>query len=119
VNDNNYIPGLIETLLGAIDNCDWEALSELLGDDTVYEVSGFPHFEGKHAVMNYYENIRPIDAGHHTIDSIVSEGDEAVCCGRFVGTKRDGNVVDVLFADKLQFVNFKIEKRRVYFCQPE
>jgi ketosteroid isomerase-like protein len=119
LNDSNKIPGLIEALLDAIDNADWGSLSKLLSDDTVYEVSTSPRFEGKHAVMDYYENIRPIVSGQHTIVSILNDGDKAVCCGRFVGTKKDGSVVDILFADELQFGNFKIEKRRVYFCQPE
>ena len=71
MNKTNYIPGMIEALLTAIDNCDWDSLSKLLSDDTVYEVSGFPRFEGREAVMDYYENIRPIESGEHTINSIV------------------------------------------------
>ena len=88
MNKTNYIPGMIEALLTAIDNCDWDSLSKLLSDDTVYEVSGFPRFEGREAIMDYYENIRPIESGEHTINSIVSEGDKGVCCGRFIGRKK-------------------------------
>ena len=119
MNDSNYIAGAIEALLTAIDNQDWDSLSKLLCDDTVYEVSGFPRFEGKQAVMDYYENIRPILSSTHTIKSIVTEGDKCVCCGVFVGMKKDGERIDILFADVISFENFKIKQRRVYFCQPE
>ena len=118
MTEKNYIPSMVEALLMAIDNCDWDSLSKLLSTDTVYEVSGFPRFDGKDAVMDYYENIRPIESGEHTIDSIVAEENKAVCCGRFVGTKKNGELVDVLFADELGFENFRIKQRRVYFCQP-
>ena len=67
-----WIAGAIEALLTAIDNQDWDSLSKLLCDDTVYEVSGFPRFDGKQAVMDYYEKIRPILSSTHTIKSIVT-----------------------------------------------
>ncbi len=119
MNDKNYIPELIQALLRAIDNKDWASLSKLLCDDTVYEVSGFPRFDGKNAVMEYYENIRPIKSGTHIIESIISKGDKGVCCGIFSGVKMNGDRIDVMFADEISFKNFKIKQRRVYYCQPE
>jgi ketosteroid isomerase-like protein len=119
MNDKNYIPGLVQALLTAIDHQDWESLSKLLSADTIYEVSGFPRFEEKSAVMDYYENTRPIKSGIHTIESIITDGDRGVCCGHFVGVKKDGESVDLLFADEISFENLKIKQRRVYFCQPE
>ncbi len=75
MNDSNYIAGAIEALLTAIDNRDWDSLSKLLSEDTVYEVSGFQRFEVKQAVMDYFEDILPILSGTHTIESIVTDGD--------------------------------------------
>lgn len=118
MNDKNYVPGLIQALLTAIDNMDWNTLSSLLSESTIYEVSGFPRFEGKSAVMDYYEIIRPIKSGTHTVESIITDGDRGICCGHFVGIKKDGESVDLLFADEISFENLKIEQRRVYFCQP-
>lgn len=119
MKDNSYIKGEIEALLVAIDSEDWDSLSKLLHDDTLYEVTGFPRFQGRRAVLDYYENIRPIRVGVHTIESIVIEGDSGICCGHFAGTKKDGEKIDVLFADAMTFENFKIKSRRVYFCAPE
>jgi uncharacterized protein len=118
MSNKNYIPGLMQVLLTAIDHQDWDSLSKLLSDDTIYDGSGFPRFEGKSAVMDYYENIRPIKFGTHTIESIISEGNKGVCCGHFSGVKKDGERVELLFADEIGFENFKIKQRRVYFCQP-
>lgn len=113
------INGVAIALLTAIDNEDWDSLSKLLHDDTVYEVTGFPRFKGRHAVMDYYENIRPIASGQDTIDKTVLDEQGGVIMGRFVGEKKDGSKIDVLFADDLELQDFKITKRRVYFCQPQ
>ena len=118
MKNNSYIQGEIKGLFVAIDNQDWDSLTKLLHDDSVYEVSGYPRFAGKQAVMDYYENIRPIKAGTHIIESIVTDGDKAVCCGEFSGIKKDGERIDLFFADEISFENFKIKQRRVYFCQP-
>ena len=114
----NYVPGGMRALLTAIDNQDWHSLALLLCDDTCYEVSGFAPFRGKHAVLEYYRHERPILSGIHTIESIISEGDSGVCCGRFVGVKKNAERVDIRFADEIHFQNFRIRQRRVYFCQP-
>ena len=109
----------MQTLLTVIDEQDWDSLAKLLSDESVYEVSGFPRFEGKREVMDYYENIRPIKSGKHYITSILTDGDRGVCCGKFSGEKKDGEKIDLFFVDEINFENFKIKKRRVYFCQPE
>jgi ketosteroid isomerase-like protein len=44
MKNSNYIPGLVEALLRAIDNKDWDSLSKLLSEDTSYEVFWFPLF---------------------------------------------------------------------------
>lgn len=119
MKDTKYMHGIIKALLVAIDNQDWDSLAKLLDDDSVYEVSGYPRFAGKQSVIDYYENIRPIISGTHMIESIVTEGDKAVCCGGFAGIKKDGERVELFFADQIFFENFKIKQRRVYFCQPK
>lgn len=118
MQNNSYIEGVINSLLRAIDDEDWDSLGKLLHHETVYEVSGFPRFEGSLAVMDYYENIRPIKSGSHSIDRLIKEGDWACCTGRFAGVKKDGEKVELLFSDALEFEDFKIKQRRVYFCIP-
>jgi hypothetical protein len=68
--------------------------------------------------MDYYENTRQIISGTHLIESIISDGDRCVCCGNFVGVKKNDERIELLFADEITFENFKIKQRRVYFCQP-
>jgi len=119
MNTSNYIPEMMEALLTAIDEEDWSSLEKLLGDESIYEVSGFPRFEGKRAVMDYYETIRPIKSGKHFITSILTDGDKGICSGKFSGVKNNGEKVDLFFIDEINFENFKIKQRRVYFCQPE
>jgi len=119
MNNNSYIPGMMKALLTAIDDEDWDSLSKLLSDDSTYEVSGFPRFDGKQEVMDYYENIRPIKSGTHYITSILTDADKGVCSGRFSGEKKDGEKIELFFVDEINFENFKIKKRRVYLCQPE
>ena len=118
MTNNSYIQGAIKALLVALDNEDWDSFAKLLDNDAVYEVSGYPRFEGKRAIMDYYENIRPIKSGTHIIESIFTDADKAVCCGKFSGLKKDGERIDLFFADEISFENFKIKQRRVYFCQP-
>ena len=116
MHDEKFATGMVEALLTAIDNKDWDSLAKLLNEDSVYEVHGFPPYTGKKEILEYYENIRPIQAGVHTIESIYTGLDSVVCCGVFVGMKKDGSRIDISFADELRFHNFKISKRRVYFC---
>lgn len=110
---------IVHALLRAIDDKDWDSLSKLLADDTSYEVSGFPIFSGKHAVLDYYENIRPIVSGTHAVESIICEGKKLCCSGRFSGELKNGDKIDVLFADLLEIDNFKITRRCVYYCQSD
>ena len=117
--DEKFISGVVEALLTAIDNQDWDSLAKLFSDDAVYEVTGFPLYEGRKAIMNYYENIRPIQSGTHTIESIYQNDKAAVCCGNFKGIKTNGEGIELRFADELEFENFKIKNRRVYFCQSD
>jgi len=118
MTDENEIRGLIETLLAAIDAQDWERLSGLLSEDTRYEVSGFPAFCGRPAVMDYYRRLRPVKHGRHTIDEIIPGDGSAVCTGRFTGIKKSGEDIDILFADVIRLAGRRIKQRRVYFCQP-
>ncbi|NKB38464.1 MAG: hypothetical protein GKR93_15090 [Gammaproteobacteria bacterium] len=117
--DQKFISGIVEALLTAIDNQDWDSLAKLFSDDAVYEVTGFPLYKGRKAIMTYYEKIRPIQSGVHTIESIYTNDNAAVCCGNFTGLKNNGERIDLRFADELEFENFKIRNRRVYFCQSD
>jgi ketosteroid isomerase-like protein len=106
-------------LFRAIDEADWGVLEALLHPAAEHEESGFLPFRGRDAVMNFYRNVRPFARGEHIIEFIAQDGDRAVCWGRFLGKRRDGIEVSVLFADIIQFENRKVRKRRIYHCEPK
>jgi ketosteroid isomerase-like protein len=108
----------MQALLAAIDAADWDKLHGMLHERSRYEVPGQPPFEGRDAVMHYYRALRPIASGRHDVESIVVDGDRAVCCGRFRGERRDGSRIDLSFADVVLFAAGLILTRRVYFHEP-
>ena len=106
-------------LLRAIDAADWMVVESLFHPQAEYEVSGQRPMRGREAIMNYYRNVRAMGKGEHLIESMVAEGDNAVCWGRFNGTRRDRTEISILFSDVMQFEQNKIRKRRVYYCEPK
>ena len=113
------VKGVATALFTAIDTEDWDSLAKLLHPETIYEVSGFPRMMGKKAVLDYYENQRPIVYGNHIVEKIVLNENGGVFMGLFEGEKKDGSKIKLLFADDMELEDFRITKRRVYFCQPE
>lgn len=109
---------LAAALLDAIDRCNWPALAALLTEDTVYECPGLPRCDGRDAVLAYYRHERPVVRGHHTVETVIADGDRAVCCGRFDGELRDGRRVHVGFANVVTVQGGRIRARRLYFHQP-
>ena len=106
-------------LYRAIDESDWSVLESLMHPACEHEESGFLPFRGRDAVVNFYRNVRPIARGEHIIEFVAQDGDRMFCCGRFVGKRRDGIEVSLLFADVIQFENRKIRRHRIYHCDPK
>jgi ketosteroid isomerase-like protein len=108
----------VRMLFRAIDEADLGVLEALLHPLSEYEESGYLPFRGRESVMNFYRNVRSFARSEHIIESVSQDGDRLICCGRFLGKRRDGTEVSILFADIIQFENRKIRKRRVYHCEP-
>lgn len=109
---------IMRMLLRSIDAAEWTVVEALFHPQAEYEVSGQPPLRGREAIMNYYRHGRAIRKGEHLIESMVAEGNNGVCSGRFNATRTDGTELSVLFADSMQFEQNKIRKRRVYYCEP-
>lgn len=103
----------MRAMLAAIDAQDWVRLEGLLHPHAVYVAPGGARFEGRGSVMDYYRAVRGMAGGHHTIEGLLAETDQAVCWGRFDGTRRDGTPVSLKFSDIVRFEGGLVRERRV------
>ena len=108
----------IRNLFEAIDTSDWKTLRNLFHPEMIYERPGYEPFDGLNRVMQFYQTERILASGQHHLENILLEGDSGVCCGRFIGFKKDGGAVDERFADVYSFADGKIRTRRSYFFRP-
>lgn len=109
---------LIRLLFSAVDSCDWEKLASLFHPEVIYERPGYQQFKGLDRLLQFYRYERVLDKGRHLIDHVVTDGCNGACWGRFVGTKKDGSLVDELFVDVYTFEGERIKTRRSYFFRP-
>lgn len=108
----------LHELFRTIDSRDWSSLRGFLHPDVVYARPGYPPFEGIERVLAFYESERVIASGTHSLRSVVMSGNHGACCGRFVGTHRDGTAIDEEFADMYEFDGPLIVHRQSYFFRP-
>ena len=99
----------------AIDAADFDALEQVFHPGVVYVRGGYAPFTGLDTVMNFYRMGRVLASGEHRLENIIVEGDHGACWGRFVGKKKSGEDVDLLFSDIYRFNSGKVFFRRSYF----
>lgn len=99
----------------AVDAGDHERLLSMFHPEAVYRRGGYPPIEGAAALRDFYENVRVIDHGRHTVDSVICEGSHAAVRGRFDGVSRDGADLAVEWADFFEFDGDLIRDRTTYF----
>src|SRR5579875_2733895 len=99
----------------AVDAHDIPGLLAVFHPDIVYERPGYEPFVGIERLRRFYSQERVLATGGHSIERIIIDGDHAVVTGRYVGTTRDGDPVDELWADVYTFQEGKIRTRRTYF----
>jgi ketosteroid isomerase-like protein len=104
-------------MFASVDAADWDALSELLDSDVVYERPGYPEFVGRARVLDFYRHERVVVSGRHEIEGVIVDGDTTASWGRMQGTLSDGSQADVRFAEVCTFVGARIRTRRSYFFQ--
>ena len=109
---------LIRQMFARIDSGDWPALSGLFAADVTYHRPGYPPFAGREAVLHFYEHVRMIASGTHRLESVIADGAEAACWGRFHGVSRDGTSIDIEFAEGYRFRDGKLAERKSFFFLP-
>jgi ketosteroid isomerase-like protein len=109
---------VVRKMFTAIDGCRFEALTELMHPDAVYERPGYQAFDGIGQILDFYQNTRVIRDGCHAILDFVGDGSSAMLCGHFQGRLKDDTSVDIQYAEIYRFRDDKIAYRRSYFYTP-
>jgi uncharacterized protein len=109
---------VVRDLLAVIDSCAWDRLGEFFSQAVVYHRPGFPVIGGLAALETFYKEQRQVRMGTHSIESLISDGDQMSCFGRLRGVATNGNNIDIRFAEWYQFDNGKIVERATYFYEP-
>lgn len=109
---------LITSLFRHIDRRNLAGIEAVLAEDVVYERPGYGLFIGRERVLKFYRQERAISSGEHHLQTLVVEGRTGACCGRFNGLLKNGNTIDIRFAELYEFGQNTITKRTSYFFSP-
>jgi ketosteroid isomerase-like protein len=91
----------------------------LFSPTAVYRRPGYEPMRGAAELLAFYGGGRVIDAGAHTIETVVVDGDRAAVQGRFDGVLRDGQQIRLRFADFFCFeAGGLVAERDTYFDAP-
>jgi uncharacterized protein len=108
----------IAEMFGRIDARDWEGLKSFFCPDVTYERPGYEMIRGLPSLLDFYQNVRIIASGRHSLTQIVVADESGACWGSFAGLHRNGADLGVRFADCYTFQDGKIKTRISYFFQP-
>ncbi|MEP1536567.1 MAG: nuclear transport factor 2 family protein [Paracoccaceae bacterium] len=108
----------IERLFRNIDGRDWSSLNVMLADDVVYERPGYAPLVGRDSVMNFYEEVRIIKTGQHTVHDVLANENKLSYYGHFAGTSKAGESLDVGFCDVCDVRDNLLKHRKTFFYVP-
>ena len=108
----------LQAMYATIDAARWSDLRQFFHPQMVYLRPGYTPLEGIDAVLHFYEHVRVIGEGVHTVTLAVAEGSHQAAFGRFVGRSRDGRPLDEEFADSFVIQDGLILRRQSYFFRP-
>lgn len=107
---------IIERMFDAIDSQSFAKLPEFFHPRIAYERPGYDVIDGLPALLHFYENVRIIAEGRHTVQSIFLSGEGGVAvCGSFSGKSRSGRALSEQFCDVYAFDRDKIICRKTFF----
>src|SRR5258708_33446689 len=105
----------IVAMFKAVDAGDWSTLRRFYADECVYERPGFEAIAGLEALIQFYESVRPIRSGIHSLNHVVEEKDSVTASGKFDGTLRTGTAIQLQLMDLYIFDQNKILFRNTFF----
>jgi ketosteroid isomerase-like protein len=106
---------LVQRYYSLIDAGRVDEMLALFDEEATYVRGGTPPMRGKAELTEFYQRRRIIENGLHEIFSIVSQGEWVAVRGRFAGTLKSGEAVDVQFADFHRIDGGCIRERFTYF----
>ncbi|WP_323118208.1 nuclear transport factor 2 family protein [Burkholderia alba] len=99
-----------------IDTRQFSRLPEFFHPRVVYERPGYDAIDGLPALIHFYEKVRIIVEGRHTIHSVFQSGiDGAAVSGSFKGVSVQGDALSEPFCDVYFFENDRIVRRKTFF----
>ena len=109
---------LIRRLFVIIDTRKWGSLDEIFTPDLEYHRPGYPRIDGIGDLRSFYEEIRPISAGNHSLCDIMTDAARGCCRGHFSGLGKSGEIISEDFAEWYEFSDSAIAVRRTFFFRP-
>ncbi|WP_109471594.1 nuclear transport factor 2 family protein [Ornithinimicrobium cavernae] len=103
----------------AVDAGDVPGVLDWFADDAVYHRPGYEPMRGREALEVFYAGERVIESGSHRIDQLVVDTTSVAVRGVFSGRLKDGSVVEVGFADLIDYdADGRARERHSYFDRP-
>ncbi|MGF6726215.1 ketosteroid isomerase-like protein [Paraburkholderia sp. GAS41] len=110
------LDAIIERMFEAVDSRNFARLPDFFHAQIAYERPGYETIDGLSALMHFYEKVRIIAEGRHTLHSFFqSELGGVAVCGSFYGKSRSGNALNEQFCDVYLFEKDKIVRRKTFF----
>ena len=109
---------LVHDLFRAIDSREFERLREICHPEVTYERPGYEAFHGIDRLLKFYREERIIASGEHRLTAVLVDPSYGACWGRFVGKHRNGEDIDVEFADTYEIEDGRIRRRKSFFYVP-
>ncbi|WP_425572220.1 nuclear transport factor 2 family protein [Pseudonocardia eucalypti] len=99
----------------AIDRRNWDALRGLLSPAVFYSRPGYSEMNGRTEFVDFYKTTRQISAGEHDVRAIIASESVGCCWGTFSGVLRNGDMIQIAFADWYEFERGLVRTRRTFF----
>lgn len=102
-----------------VDAQDFDALVELFSPTAVYRRPGYEPLVGRKALAEFYGGERVIVQGEHAISELIAADGKVAVNGRFSGTVKGGQEVELRFADFFTFdEDGRFAARDTFFFAP-
>jgi ketosteroid isomerase-like protein len=107
----------VHLLYQLVDAGDAAGIAQLLAPDAVYHRPGYEPMVGRERVFQFYHRERIIAEGRHLLETMIADEFQVAVNGQFLGTLRNGNPVELRFADFFEMDEHAliVSRRTFYF----
>lgn len=82
-----------------IDAGDPQSMARLFALDAVYLRPGYEPFLGRDGILRFYEQVRTIREGRHSLETVIAADGQIAVKGGFSGRLHDGSAIELRFSD--------------------